>query len=162
MQCTLVSQSYLPYVSLFTSCVRGPFDGVYQAAKEIESGHDELVNLLESIERFLRRIEIYTQIPHTPALDETVVKIMMELLSTLALATKGLKKCQSSEFVLVDKLSYSMQRSKILQEILWSKGRRGGITETRPTDTRRDSDDRSGDSQSYLQPRPEYECSHRW
>jgi len=61
-----------------------------------------LVDLLESIEHFLLRIDIHTQIPHTTALDEMVVKIIMELLSALALGTEGLKQERSSEPILVE------------------------------------------------------------
>ena len=60
---------------------------MYQAAKRVDSSNYMLVELLESIETFLKRLDIYTQIPPTAALDEMVVKIMMELLSTIALAT---------------------------------------------------------------------------
>jgi hypothetical protein len=49
---------------------------------------DALVDLLESIEHFLQRLEIYTRIPLTLAMDQMVVKIMAELLSTLALGTR--------------------------------------------------------------------------
>ncbi len=38
------------------------------------ASYGALVDLLESIEHFLRRLDIYTQIPHTPTLDEMVVK----------------------------------------------------------------------------------------
>ena len=63
------------------------------------------MDVVESIERFLRRIDIYTQIPHTQALDEMVTKIVVELLSTLALATKGLKRGESSESIPIDGLA---------------------------------------------------------
>ena len=68
--------------------------------------YEPLFDLLESIEHFLNRLDIYTRIPPTPAMDEIVVKIMVELLSTLALATKELKKGRSSEFLLFDLLLY--------------------------------------------------------
>ena len=64
--------------------------------------YDAIVDLLESIEHFLKRLEIYTEIPSTPAVDELVVKIMVELLSTLTLATKELKQGRSSESLLGD------------------------------------------------------------
>ncbi len=51
----------------------------------VTSIYDPLVDLLESIDRFLNRLDIYTRIPPTPEMDEMV---MAELLSTLALATK--------------------------------------------------------------------------
>ena len=62
-----------------------------------------LVDLLESIEHLLRRLEICNEIPLTPTLNEMVVKIMMELLSTLALVTKEINHGRSSESVSVDK-----------------------------------------------------------
>jgi len=58
--------------------------------------------LLESIEHLLKPLGIYTQIPSTPAMDEVVVKIMVELLSTLALKTNELKQGRRSEHVLTD------------------------------------------------------------
>jgi hypothetical protein len=47
--------------------------------------------LLESIEHFLNRLDIYTKIPLTVVMAEVIVKIMVELLSTLALVTKHIK-----------------------------------------------------------------------
>jgi hypothetical protein len=71
---------------------------VNQEAKGVISSFDALVDLLESIERFLSRLDIYARIPPTPETDEVVFKIMVELLSTLALATKELKQGRSSGF----------------------------------------------------------------
>lgn len=70
---------------------------VYQASKGMNASYDALVDLLESIEHFIMRLEIYTNIPQTPALDEMVVKILVELLSTLALVTKELKQGRTSK-----------------------------------------------------------------
>ena len=72
---------------------------MFQAANGVIDGYDAVVDLLESIEHFLKRLDIYTKIPPTPAMDEIVVKIMVELISTLALATKELKQGRSSESV---------------------------------------------------------------
>ena len=69
----------------------------YQAAKGVLDDYDALVDLLESIEQFLNRLEIYTKIPPTVAMTEMIVKILVELLSTLALATKQIKQGKSSE-----------------------------------------------------------------
>jgi len=79
---------------------------VKQAAKRPNSGFDTLIDLLESIEHVIRRADIYTRIPPTPATDEIVFKIIVELFSTLALATKELNHGRSSEFVLADVLPY--------------------------------------------------------
>ncbi len=109
---------------------------VCQAANGIEASYDALIDLLESIEHFLRRLEIYTHIPHTTALDDMMVKIIMELLSTLALATKGLKRGRWCESDLVDVLHYSIERSEIQKETLWREGRRGSTAEVGPTHPR--------------------------
>jgi hypothetical protein len=73
---------------------------VNQAAKGINSNHDALADLLESIEHCLERVNIYTRIPPTPAMNEAVSKIIVELLTTLALATKNFECGRSSESVL--------------------------------------------------------------
>jgi len=75
-------------------------------AKDATATFDPLVDLLESIEHFLSRLDIYTRIPPTPVMDDVVVKIMMELLSTLALATNELKQGRASESVLTDMSPY--------------------------------------------------------
>jgi hypothetical protein len=84
----------------------------YQAVKGVIDSYDLLVDLLESMENFLKRLDIYTKIPLTDAvaLTETVVKILVELLSTLALVTKQIKQGKSSEFVFSEVLYYSMNR----------------------------------------------------
>ena len=58
--------------------------------------------MLESIECLLKPLEIYTLVPPTPPSDDMIVKIMVELLSTLALTTKELKEGRSSESVVAD------------------------------------------------------------
>ena len=70
----------------------GPYDiRRFQAIKDVSSSYDALVDLFESTENFLRRLDIYTKIPPTTAMTEIVVKILVELLSTLALATQQVK-----------------------------------------------------------------------
>jgi hypothetical protein len=48
---------------------------------------------------FLNRLEIYTEIPPTEAMDEMIFKILVELLSTLALTTKETKQGKLSESI---------------------------------------------------------------
>ena len=131
-----------------------------QAAKGVMSGWDALLELLESIDRFLNRLDIYTRIPRTLAMDEMVVKIMVELLSTLALATRELKQGRSSEPILADVLPYSPQHSQICEEGFRRGVRRSDPAEARPTHARRGSDHRSSDPRGRLRPRPKYECGH--
>jgi len=112
---------------------------VNQASRGVTSSWDPLVELLESIENFLNRLDIYTRVPPTLVMNKMVIKIMAELLSTLALATRELKQGRPSESVLADLLPYSPQRSQIRKERLRREGRRGDPAEAGPTHARRGS-----------------------
>ena len=78
-----------------------------QSVKGEISNFDTLVNWLESIESFIGRLSVYTDKALPPAMIEIVVKIMEELISTLALVTKNLKERKRGEFVLADGSPYS-------------------------------------------------------
>jgi len=73
--------------------------------KGVIDDYSALADLLESIRHFLNRLEIYTEIPPTEAMNEMIVKILVELLSTLALTTKETKQGKLSESI-VDEGSY--------------------------------------------------------
>ena len=54
---------------------------------------DALADMLESIQYFISRLRIYAETSHSrPAVDEVVVKLVVELISALALVTQKLKK----------------------------------------------------------------------
>jgi hypothetical protein len=82
-----------------TKAIRSGLGVLLHAAKDVITSEDALTDLLESIEHFLKRLDIYTKIPSTAAMDELIVKIMVEVLSTLALATKELKQGRSKKFI---------------------------------------------------------------
>ena len=82
---TLILIAYLPDIQ------------TYQAVKGVIDSYDALVDLLESIEHFLNRLDIYTKIPPTVAMTEVVVKILVEMLSALALVTEQIKQGKPSE-----------------------------------------------------------------
>ena len=67
----------------------------------MRASYDTLVDLFASFENFLSRLCIYGGIPPTPALTNVLVKIIVELISTLTLATKQVKQGRFSEFVLL-------------------------------------------------------------
>ena len=85
----------------------------------ISSGH--ALDLLESIEQFVKRLDIYIRIPLTPAMVEMVVKILVELLSTLASVTKELKQRRSSECLLADVILFSAHVVKIAKKFFGAK-----------------------------------------
>ncbi len=51
--------------------------------------------------KFLKRLEIYTTIPPTQIMTEVIVKIIVELLSVLALASKQVKQGRFSKYALI-------------------------------------------------------------
>ena len=61
---------------------------IYQAADGVSSSYGPLVDLFECIGNFLKRLHIYTDTPMAPSMTSIIVKIMVELLSVFALATK--------------------------------------------------------------------------
>ena len=83
--------------------------------KDVSSSYDALVDSFEFIERFLSRLDIYTRIPLTPAVSDIAVKIVVEILSTLAMATRQVNRgrlsmsCPSS-------CGSSTQRSREIRE----------------------------------------------
>jgi hypothetical protein len=74
---------------------------VCQAVKDVSTSDDALVDLLETIEHFINRLDIYTRVPSTGAMTEAIVKIMAEIISTLALVTKQIKQKQPCECVAI-------------------------------------------------------------
>jgi hypothetical protein len=78
---------------------------VYQAAKGVSSSYDALLELFECLGSFLKRMEIYTRIPLDLIMTEVVVKIMVEILSVLALASKQIKQGRLSKYAVTYKCS---------------------------------------------------------
>ena len=84
------------YTVTFSSSIRHNLR-MLQAANGVSSSYDALVDLFECLGNFLKRIRIYSDIPLTPSMTEISVKIMAELLSVLALATKQIKQGRFSK-----------------------------------------------------------------
>ncbi|KAH9956089.1 hypothetical protein BC827DRAFT_1157944 [Russula dissimulans] len=61
------------------------------AIKDVNKSYDTLIDLFESFQSFLGRLDIYTKIPSTPAITEVIVKILTELLSTLSVVIRQVK-----------------------------------------------------------------------
>ena len=71
---------------------------MYQAAKTVESYETlRIMELFESIERFLGRLEISAKITSSEARKDILVKVMIEIISALAVATKEVKQSRASE-----------------------------------------------------------------
>ena len=75
---------------------------VFQAASGVTSSYDALLDLFECMGNFLKRLEVYTKIPPTPMMMDLITKIMVELLSVLALATKQIKQGRFSKRAVIN------------------------------------------------------------
>ena len=87
----------------------------------MRASYDSLVDIFECIESFVRRLSIYTEIPPTPAMTETIIKIMVELLSVLALATKQISQGRFSMSLLAYSYSGSRVAEKYAKKLLGEK-----------------------------------------
>ncbi|KAH9055799.1 hypothetical protein EDB83DRAFT_1087565 [Lactarius deliciosus] len=66
------------------------------ASKDVSASHDVLIDIFERIENFFKRLEAYTEIPQTTAMTDVIVKIMVEVLSIFAIATKEIRQGRTS------------------------------------------------------------------
>jgi hypothetical protein len=78
-----------------------------QAVRNTRASHGIIVGIFERMEFFFLRLEIYTEVPPTTEMKEIIVKIMVEVLNILAIATKDINQCRMSglflyEYVAVD------------------------------------------------------------
>jgi hypothetical protein len=70
---------------------------ISQAAKDHPAVQEIIVDLFERIENFFRHLETYVEVVPTPEMMDMIVKIMIEVLSILAIATKEIKEARTSE-----------------------------------------------------------------
>lgn len=68
-----------------------------QAAKEVGASQDTLIDLFEDIENFFERLKTYVEVRPTEAMKNLIIKIMVEILGILAIATKEIKQRWASE-----------------------------------------------------------------
>ncbi|KAH8987175.1 hypothetical protein EDB92DRAFT_2016790 [Lactarius akahatsu] len=112
-------------------------------ASGVSSSYDALVELFECLGNFLKRLQIHTDLPFTPSMREISVKIMVELLSVLALATKQIKQGRFSPTL----------RREIRKEATRRKRDRRRPTQAGSSHPRGRSDDYGPDARSCLRTR---------
>lgn len=61
---------------------------VSQAAKDLSSYQDKLIDVFNRIEHFFQRLDIYTGITSNAAMMGSIVEIMVEVINILAFATR--------------------------------------------------------------------------
>jgi hypothetical protein len=58
-----------------------------------------LIDLFVRIENFFQRLVSYTEVPPTPPMMDIIVKIIVEVLTILAIATTDVKRRRASELI---------------------------------------------------------------
>jgi hypothetical protein len=111
-----------------------------QTANGVISSCHVLADLLESIQHFVDRLKVYTEISPTPSINKIAVGLIVELISTLALVTRKLNQRRSSEFLLTDLLHYSARNSHSGKELFCGQGHQAGPAAVGQTHARRVSE----------------------
>ena len=66
-----------------------------------------LIDIFVRIEGFFKRLESYMEVRPTAAMTDVIIKIIIEVLSILAIATKEIKQGRLSELIDVHKLLFA-------------------------------------------------------
>ena len=70
-----------------------------QAARDTAASRDEIIELFDRMENFFVRLKTYTEVTPTAEITNVMGKVMAEVLSMLAIATKEMKQGRKSEFI---------------------------------------------------------------
>ncbi|KAF8274624.1 hypothetical protein EI94DRAFT_471754 [Lactarius quietus] len=73
-------------------------DVLFTAADGVTASYDALLELFECIGNFLKRLNIYSEIPLDPLMTDIVAKIMVELISILTIAKKQISRGRLKQF----------------------------------------------------------------
>jgi hypothetical protein len=79
-----------------------------------------LIDIFVRIEGFFKRLESHTEVPPTAAMADVILKIIIEVLSILAIATKEVNQGRSSESIDIRKLilTYFFYIEKFVNKLL--------------------------------------------
>ena len=106
---TYISQAFSPAKVIFAGVgvllsvriLRWTFAGVIvipsQAAVDVRASKDTLIDIFERMENFFQRLDIYTKVSPPHEMIDIIVKIMVEVLSILGIATKEMKQGRTSK-----------------------------------------------------------------
>ena len=67
-----------------------------QAAKDVSTAQEALIDIFERVENFFKRLEMYTEVRPSTAMTDIILKIMVEVLNIFAIATKEIKRGRTS------------------------------------------------------------------
>jgi uncharacterized UPF0146 family protein len=87
----LLSVRIPPWASVRTTVTHS------QAVMDVRTRQDTLFDIFERMENFFERLEIYTRVSPPPEMIDIIVKIMVEVLCILGIATKEVKQGRMSK-----------------------------------------------------------------
>ena len=106
-----------------------------QAANAVSTSRDLLLGLFERIETIFKRLVIYIDVPQTSGMTDVIVKVMVEVLCILSIATKEISQHRASELIPGDiPALYLLLFRNISEEACGKDGYRGRATEARGSD----------------------------
>ena len=76
-----------------------------QAAKNYRANQSALLGIFERLEYFFQRLEMYTPSALDQNMEDTVTKIMVEVLNIIGIATKEIKQGQISTSFLYEEVT---------------------------------------------------------
>ncbi|KAH9957353.1 hypothetical protein BC827DRAFT_1157345 [Russula dissimulans] len=89
-----VTLTYPPAAVIFSA-----IGVLLSTVKAVRATEAALVSLFERIESFFRRLEAYIAVPSIAGMKDTMVRIMVEVLSILAIVTKEIKQNRAATFL---------------------------------------------------------------
>lgn len=69
----------------------------------VRTSQGVLIELFERIENFFLRLETYIAVTPTEGMMDIIVKIMVQVLSVLAIATKEIKQSRASKWIFANR-----------------------------------------------------------
>ena len=97
--------AFLLSVSIYLTSPRFLYDEAHQAAQRVRTNKAALFELFNQIESFFRRLEVYVNLPVMEGMTNVIVKVMVEVLLIIALATREIQQGKLSELISDDRKS---------------------------------------------------------
>jgi hypothetical protein len=70
-----------------------------QTIRDVRANHSIIIDIFDRLELFFLRLETYIEVQPTAEMRDIIVKIMVEVLSILAIATKEISRYRMSGFL---------------------------------------------------------------
>jgi len=71
----------------------------FQAVRDVRASNSTIIDIFERMESFFLRLEVYIEVQPTTEMKNIIIKILVEVLSTLAIATNEVNQGRTSGFL---------------------------------------------------------------